>query len=704
MHISRALFGRRAASAGACALITLVFAATTAQAADVFFVDFAALGDGVTDTVAQRVNQNLKEQLRQARVDFIDEVAQAQEGESGASAVITQANADYQTGVGLYVVQDYAGAITAFESALAGYARAVGDIENFRSVADALFNLAECQYKSGNEEMARVTLMRAFAVKPDTDSRDASGQAYNQFFATVKDAIARNGQGSIVVSSSPEGLTVTIDGVELGATPLTVPDVPVGDHYVAVTGEAGSAGQVVSVQRNRDAEVRLGVSSQNEVADAGGDPRYLRSLRSAVSAGTISDSLLPYLGELATRQAVDYVVVGAIVSGDDEYKAHSFIYRASDGLFAVGPVQGFDSALSNLRVNSYQMAANVGRAAGRSFPQSDLVTGAPLIAPEAPEVEVAAAPEAAAVEERPVMEIPDMEVSAAPTRSAPEPPAPVVEVAVAAPTAPVNTAPQAPAQPAQPAQPTYQQPAQPAQPSYGQPAQPAQPSYGQPAQPAQPTYGQPTYGQPTQPAQPSYGQPTYGQPAQPAQPSYGQPQYGQPTYGQPAQPAQPSYGQPTYGQPAQPAQPTYGQPTYGQPQYGQPTYGQPAQPAQPSYGQPTYGQPAQPAQPSYGQPTYGQPVQPAQPTYGQPTYGQPVQSPQPTYGQPQYEQQPVTQPQYAEQPGFAFEPELPAETREKKNLTWLYVTLGVIAAGGAATAGILAAGGNEGGMDATISF
>lgn len=650
------------------AAFTLI--AVPAMAQEVFLVPFSPLGPDVTDTTVGRINAATTEQLGSVGVSFTSEVARGGAGGS-SNAAIDQANAQYAQGMGSYIINDFAAAQLAFESALASYRENIGDVTDYIPVIDSHFKLAECYFKAGNEELARVALTRALALNPAATSADSAGQAYNQFFVAVQESFARNGAGSLVVNSQPLGANVYLNGNLVGTTPFTVAELPVGDHFVSVRNEAGQGvGELVSVARGREATAMLDIARAAAGAgDGNGEPRYLRSLRDEVARGNISDTMIPYMQELSTRQGVQYVVVGVVVHRENGFEAMPFIYRAEDRLFANVPTVTFDASLSNVTVNAYQLAANIARAK-TDFPVSDLVTGAPIIAP------VAAAP-----------------VAASPAASATATPAPVIfDIATPAPTAPpvapapapvaVAPAPVTPAPApvaATPAPaPGYGQPAPAPAPGYGQPAPAPAPGYGQPAPAPAPGYGQPApgYGQPA-PA------PTYGQPA----PGYGQPAPG---YGQPAPAPTPAYGQPApaYGQPAPAPAPGYGQPA---PAYGQPApgYGQPA----PAYGQPApaYGQPA----PGYGQPAPGYPAAPTD-AYGQPVaYGA-----QPTYGQPA-----ASPPGYQPNPGLATGPEEPRNNRKRN------IIIGATAGGVAVIAAIViiavTAGGGEdepGGYAPSVSW
>jgi hypothetical protein len=54
--------------------------------------------------------------------------------------------------------------------------------------------------------------------------------------------------GQLQVSSVPAGARVTVDGQVRGVTPLTIADLPVGEHKVVVQGEHGAIEQAVSVE------------------------------------------------------------------------------------------------------------------------------------------------------------------------------------------------------------------------------------------------------------------------------------------------------------------------------------------------------------------------------------------------------------------------------------------------------------------------
>jgi tetratricopeptide (TPR) repeat protein len=505
LHRTAALALSRALLMGGLVGAGIVAAPAAAQAqasSDVFYVDLAPLGRDASDSVARRINEGLKQNLQTVRVKFTSDLLSAKAGSSG-NAGLDEATSDYNKGIGLIAVGDFNGAAELLTTALDKFKKNASELGDATPVVDATFKLAEAQFKANDQEMARSTLFKALALNPAGEALESSGQAYKQFFDSVRSGMSRNGKGSLTVQTTPAGLAVSVDGQPRGNGPVTLEDLPVGDHWVTVAGEGGQvSGQVIAVQRGRTATAKIDIGRSGGGGASGAEPRYLRSLRSEVAGGAIGDGLLPYMKELTARQGAKFVVVGVVVKRADGFEALTFVYRAEDGLFANGPKQKFNKELSNVSSGAYSLAAGVATALQR-FPATDLVKGTPILPPEAI-APVVAAPAAA-----------PMQPAAAPMMAIPtyEPPAPVAVVAPPAPPAP------APAPKPVPAAPAYTPP--PAAPAYTPP--PAAPAYTAPKPAPAPAYGQaPAYGTPA----PAYGQaPAYGAPA----PAYGQaPAYGAP--------------------------------------------------------------------------------------------------------------------------------------------------------------------------------
>jgi hypothetical protein len=100
----------------------------------------------------------------------------------------------------------------------------------------------------------QVTLRRGAEERIVPLALSAGAQVTQHFeFAAPEPAVARLGRMSIV--TDPPGARVQIDGRYRGVSPLTVSDLSVSDHNVAVSGETGSAERIVSVESNATSSV-----------------------------------------------------------------------------------------------------------------------------------------------------------------------------------------------------------------------------------------------------------------------------------------------------------------------------------------------------------------------------------------------------------------------------------------------------------------
>ena len=567
-------------------------AAAQSRAVRVYFVTLEAIGDDVPSVVVSQINRDLIDRLDGTRnLELIHRAETATESTETTevaqhNAAIDEAEQLYQSGIGLYVVEDFEAAVAAFDEMMRLFEENIGEVRNWNMLADGLLRLGECQFKAGNERLARETLHRVLTIRPELNVDPAqTGQAFAALAEEIREDVAERNAGDLDVSVSNVEGTIFVDGMEVGTAPVTVGDLAPGEHFVVAVAPTGEvAGRAVVVERRRGAEVELTISSiailEDEAEDESGEPVYVRSLRREVRNDHVSDTLLPYLQELTTRQGVDYVILGAVVADPVGYVAHAFIYRAEDGRFAPIDAQAFDAELANVTVNVYAFSQEISGAV-RSFP-SGYVSGQTL-RPE--EVEVAEVPAETAGSEFAVpvetgLDIPSPVVVAPPVTEEPvvaetpteEPPvvAEVVEPEVEE--EPVVTDPVPPeyADPVPPELGTDQPPVEGY--PYGYPYVYPPPGYGYPpatdenAEGTTPTYGYP-YGYPP----PGYGYPPpgYGYPP----PGYGYP----PATEENAEGTTPAYGYP-YGYPP----PGYGYP----PPEGYEGYGYPPPEGYEGYGYP----------------------------------------------------------------------------------------------------------------------
>ena len=82
-----------------------------------------------------------------------------------------------------------------------------------------------------------------------------AGAQVTQYFDMEPSTAPVPPKGRVSVATDPSGARVSIDGQPHGLSPVTVPDLPVGDHSVTVTGPTGSAERIVAVEAGGTAAV-----------------------------------------------------------------------------------------------------------------------------------------------------------------------------------------------------------------------------------------------------------------------------------------------------------------------------------------------------------------------------------------------------------------------------------------------------------------
>jgi tetratricopeptide (TPR) repeat protein len=168
--------------------------------------------------------------------------------------------------------------------------------DDFKALSDAYVQLAIARFKLGNEEEAIKLLDDVIRVDPD---RMLAPPEVANIFATLhaksRKAYHAKERGQIKVLSTPAGARVTLDGKDLGETPLLARDVLPGEHYVRVT-KAGQGAFWKKVKVVSGEEVSLAAdlaesatgplaAIANSLLD---NPIYEATMKAIVSAGEAS--------------------------------------------------------------------------------------------------------------------------------------------------------------------------------------------------------------------------------------------------------------------------------------------------------------------------------------------------------------------------------------------------------------------------------
>jgi PEGA domain len=193
-------------------------------------------------------------------------------------------------------------AIKSFERALALYARSVPVWESISEYEKCLVDLASALITA--RRPARDAFERALAINPKLalNADLYSPEVMDELRAARKSAAARK-HVSVSVSGTPAGAAVHWDGQQVGEAPVTITDVPVGEHWLLVTAPGKTRFSVIvsSVERTERVEVFL--------KDPTTHPEEIVLSAADLGAKTASDEEKRAFSTLADKAHADRVLV-----------------------------------------------------------------------------------------------------------------------------------------------------------------------------------------------------------------------------------------------------------------------------------------------------------------------------------------------------------------------------------------------------------
>lgn len=199
----------------------------------------------------------------------------------------------------LYERADFESAIPVLDGAVAQLQDGMAGATDSKDLIDALLLLGLAHASIGNQDEARATFQRAITLEP---SRELDAVNYPpkmvSLFNEVRSAVRGQSMAQLVVQAAEPEAEVYVDGQPVGKAPVTVADLPPGEHYVLVRGQGG---------KRSFAKLTLGVG-EREVYQA---PLEGRSFATAgASAGERSRQIRQLYGSLGTHVATGVLVLG----------------------------------------------------------------------------------------------------------------------------------------------------------------------------------------------------------------------------------------------------------------------------------------------------------------------------------------------------------------------------------------------------------
>lgn len=335
----------------------------------------------VPDRISEMSRKRMQDEGRLVLLPTYLDLRKQQGMKRPASAVIMEAEALYNSGIGLVNAGENQRAVESLQKAVDLLKKHTADLENFNVLSDALANLSLAYWKGGFDLDGRKYIKEYAYLKPTGTLNTTKYPA--ELLAILDEEqkkIAKGGPGKIVVTANADGAKVFIDGVAKGVTPMMVEDVGFGVHYLVVRTDDGKVWteeikvkgrgqqQAFSAMLASPAQKAAEVKPKEDAL-----PIYYTDVVEAVRSGKIErERLTPYLGELAREVGTGYVGWVMVYKEQSNYIAAPFVWRAMDGrLVRVAPTK-FNAELSNLTFGVNELSANMARAV-EQMPEADAV-------------------------------------------------------------------------------------------------------------------------------------------------------------------------------------------------------------------------------------------------------------------------------------------------------------------------------------------
>lgn len=244
------------------------------------------------------------------------------------------------------------------EKALGDYKANAGAVTDIGEVVDGYALLSAVQYNTGHDEEGLKSLNTALGLAPDRDLPLAQTSAlFSRLVADQRKVIKSSPKGTLMFESTPSGGAVSVDGVGLGNTPLSITEVPPGLHYFKVLLANGeTVGGTAEVQAGKQAKVTATSSSK--------DPES--RILAALAQNKLDTDLLNAAKEQAALAQADFLVFGALSKEGRGLTLDSFLFAAAGNEIRRLPRTQFDTELLSAGVEFYNLAGALAKTGAKT--------------------------------------------------------------------------------------------------------------------------------------------------------------------------------------------------------------------------------------------------------------------------------------------------------------------------------------------------
>ncbi len=275
-------------------------------------------------------------------------------------------------------------AVKAWTKALTLYDKAISHLDDTERYVKALAGRAYAYFGAGYDDNGEGDLGRVFAIDPEfqIDVKLAPKTAQN----VVERVRARTRPAGLqlkVNASAPRSV-VFVNGKNRGAAPVTIGDLPMGDHLVRVVAENHEPfGQVVtlldtSVEVNAAQTPRPGAPAPTPSDLLSGSKDVASGLESFAMTGDFGSAYQAAAKKLAQTNRLDAVVMSYVRKNQGDYELAVFVWDAASNKTGAVETTRIAGDLSALQVTVLEVIEK-GTGFLTLMPASVVVTKRPMI-------------------------------------------------------------------------------------------------------------------------------------------------------------------------------------------------------------------------------------------------------------------------------------------------------------------------------------
>lgn len=347
-------------------------------------------GEGVSDLITQRIQEYLTTLLSMSsRMELLDATALRKpvveappEPESKAPA-IAKADELLWKGKELLEKKKERDAIEQFMAAIEIYEENFKELRDYEKLVDAMLQLSLAYYREGYDDNGEEVLAKAIVLRPDLilDARQFS-KGMTEAAVRIKGQFSKSEMGTIRVEAGAPG-KVYLDGVLKGDTPITLPDLHPGTHYVQVFAE-GHEPWAEKFQTPKPGETKTLQAAL--VAKAGAAPaepekgaeQAFADVVAVVKEGSYATDLPTAAAPVVAEANVDFLFMGYVTKDEGDFLLTPFLYDAKSRKTAELEGVRFDPQLTNLQVNLLVLEDRL-TASLAAFPRDRVVAERPAV-------------------------------------------------------------------------------------------------------------------------------------------------------------------------------------------------------------------------------------------------------------------------------------------------------------------------------------